>query len=198
MTLQNTPAFIDLPVFNVPGAKPATGQLRLFQTDGATLQVIDSDGNSALPSGGSPGGGDTAVQFNNAGAFDGDENSFAWDEATKSLTCENGGAETVIQFVAGAEQSMDITLDATQDPPVATFDNTETGGILDIHSDGDLTIISDSGVVHVQNNGSGELSFFGASGHAKPAITGSKGANAALTSLLSALAALGLVTDSTT
>ena len=41
-------------------------------------------------------------------------------------------------------------------------------------------------------------SFYGSAAVAKPTVTGSKGANAALTSLLSALATLGLVTDSTT
>jgi hypothetical protein len=46
--------------------------------------------------------------------------------------------------------------------------------------------------------GSGPLGFYGATPGAKPTITGSKGANAALTSLLSALATLGLLTDTTT
>ena len=43
----------------------------------------------------------------------------------------------------------------------------------------------------------GSIGFYGTTPGAKPTITGSKGANAALTSLLSALATLGLVTDST-
>ena len=42
------------------------------------------------------------------------------------------------------------------------------------------------------------LGFFGATAVAKPTVTGSKGGNAALGSLISALAGLGLVTDSTT
>lgn len=42
------------------------------------------------------------------------------------------------------------------------------------------------------------LSFFGATPIAKPTITGSRGGNAALTNLLTQLAALGLITDSTT
>ena len=44
----------------------------------------------------------------------------------------------------------------------------------------------------------GSVGFYGAGGGTKPTVTGSKGANAALTSLLSALAGLGLITDSTT
>lgn len=42
------------------------------------------------------------------------------------------------------------------------------------------------------------LGFFGTAPIAKPTVTGAKGGNAALTSLLTQLAALGLVTDSTT
>lgn len=41
-------------------------------------------------------------------------------------------------------------------------------------------------------------SFFGGTPIAKPTVTGAKGGNAALTSLLTQLAALGLITDSTT
>ncbi|MEU5111721.1 hypothetical protein AB0G64_09495 [Streptomyces longwoodensis] len=40
--------------------------------------------------------------------------------------------------------------------------------------------------------------FFGAAAAAKPTVTGAKGGNAALASLISALATLGLITDSTT
>ena len=42
------------------------------------------------------------------------------------------------------------------------------------------------------------LSFYGAAPTAKPTVAGSKGGNAALASLLTALATLGLITDSTT
>jgi hypothetical protein len=42
------------------------------------------------------------------------------------------------------------------------------------------------------------LGFFGAPVTAKPTVTGSRGGNAALASLLTALANLGLITDSTT
>ena len=42
------------------------------------------------------------------------------------------------------------------------------------------------------------MSFYGATPVAKPEVTGSRGANAALASLLTQLAALGLITDSTT
>ncbi len=41
------------------------------------------------------------------------------------------------------------------------------------------------------------IGFFGTPKIAKPTVTGSKGANAALTSLLTQLSNLGLITDST-
>lgn len=44
---------------------------------------------------------------------------------------------------------------------------------------------------------SGNTGFFGTAATTKPTVTGSKGANAALASLMTALAGLGLVTDST-
>lgn len=42
------------------------------------------------------------------------------------------------------------------------------------------------------------LGFYGAAAVAKPTVTGSRGGNAALASLLTALASMGLITDSTT
>lgn len=47
-------------------------------------------------------------------------------------------------------------------------------------------------------NSTGDIGFFGATAAAKPTITGSRGGNAALASLLTAGATLGLWTDSTT
>ena len=63
---------------------------------------------------------------------------------------------------------------------------------------GDKTGLLDSGGAAKFGWNATGLGFYGATPAAKPTITGSKGANAALTSLLSALATLGLVTDSTT
>ena len=52
-----------------------------------------------------------------------------------------------------------------------------------------------SGVIRLHPN---EIGFYGADPIVKPSVTGAKGGNAALTSLLSQLATLGLITDSTT
>lgn len=58
-----------------------------------------------------------------------------------------------------------------------------------------LTLVRKTGDVKFGNV---PLGFFGGSAASKQTVTGSKGANAALTSLLTALAAYGLITDSTT
>jgi len=51
---------------------------------------------------------------------------------------------------------------------------------------------------HMTFKSDGSVGFFGAGGVTRPTITGSRGANAALTSLLTSLSQLGLITDSTT
>jgi hypothetical protein len=53
-------------------------------------------------------------------------------------------------------------------------------------------------VKHTLDGAANQVGFFGASPASKPAVTGSRGGNAALASLITALATLGLVTDNTT
>jgi hypothetical protein len=69
-------------------------------------------------------------------------------------------------------------------------------GIL-IDDQGETQYSIKTGTGKVQFGG-GNIGFFGAAPGAKPTITGSKGGNAALASLLTQLAALGLLTDFTT
>jgi hypothetical protein len=68
--------------------------------------------------------------------------------------------------------------------------------ILNVASGGTVSI-NVAGVAVITLTGTG-IGFFGSSAAAKPTVSGSKGGNAALASLMTALAALGLVTDSTT
>ncbi len=46
-------------------------------------------------------------------------------------------------------------------------------------------------------NTTSKISFYGATSVVKPTVTGAKGANAALTSLIAALVAQGLIIDTT-
>jgi hypothetical protein len=69
--------------------------------------------------------------------------------------------------------------------------------MMKMNSNNDVAL-GNAGTIRV-NCTSSQLGFYGATPVAKPTVTGSKAANAALASLMSALAAsLGLVTDSTT
>ena len=67
--------------------------------------------------------------------------------------------------------------------------------VLDSIGTGSSVYIEDDGAVRFQTNSTG-LAFFGATPVAKPTVTGSRGGNAALASVLTALANLGLITDS--
>ncbi len=71
-----------------------------------------------------------------------------------------------------------------------------TGQYFQFNYDSDFLLFDGTNITfRVQPS---KIAFFGATPAAKPTVTGSKGANAALTSLLSALATLGLITDSST
>ena len=59
-----------------------------------------------------------------------------------------------------------------------------------------LLAFSTAGAERMRFGAAGETGFFGSAGTAKPTVTGSRGGNAALASLLTALAGLGLLTDS--
>jgi hypothetical protein len=144
-----------------------------------------------------PGGTPTSVQFQGSDeGFDGDGN-FTYDPSTISLVL-NGGATSSVNLDLGASQAMGLDMNASGSPPTVSLASMETGGTLFISSDGNMHLSSASGVVDVQQNGSGGLAFFGSAGHVKEVVTGSKAANAALASLIAALAAYGLITDSTT
>ncbi|HXI19350.1 MAG TPA: hypothetical protein VNM48_23535, partial [Chloroflexota bacterium] len=70
----------------------------------------------------------------------------------------------------------------------------DAGGVLRINHTADGNAF---GVTPIRI-GNGQLGFFGATQISKPAVTGSRGGNAALASFLTQMATLGLITDSTT
>lgn len=94
-----------------------------------------------------------------------------------------------VTFTAGVRASIPSKIDF-----YAGYDDAYVGN-------GPISFWTDSGPqLQVSESvfGTPELAFFGATLTAKPNVTGSKGGNAALASLITALATLGLVTDSTT
>lgn len=72
------------------------------------------------------------------------------------------------------------------------------GGNVFMKAAGTLALRTSGNTNVVQINGSsGALGFFNSAGTTKPAVSGSRGGNAALASLLTALANMGLITNST-
>lgn len=63
---------------------------------------------------------------------------------------------------------------------------------------GGLTVSTQFVAANILRADGDGLGFYGEDGKAKPTVSGSKGGNAALTSLISALATLGLISDTTT
>ena len=102
-----------------------------------------------------------------------------------------------------------IAADATNQHALQLTDSTHTnfyafdlptgsGGVLRIRCQSGGASCCDIGTNGSFRHLSTQLGFYGASTITKPAVTGSRGGNAALASLITALANLGLVTDSTT
>ena len=107
-----------------------------------------------------------------------------------------------------AENWTDTAQGTYQTWSVTATGGTVTAEAMRLQDSGILTIgaTAASGTAKLQVTGgtstdtlavSGNAGFFGTAATTKPTVTGSKGANAALTSLMTALAGLGLVVDST-
>jgi hypothetical protein len=87
------------------------------------------------------------------------------------------------------ETSMLVYADATYGAAIAGAGTTSDVTLLGRNGNVALTVNDTSGI---------RLGFYGTSPQGKPTVTGSRGANAALASLLTALANIGLLVDSST
>jgi hypothetical protein len=134
--------------------------------------------------------------------------------ASTDFGCRFAGAQTnskVVEILGASGQSAPLLtlmqLSSTSTPrnagvidatlPTAT-DASWTGRIVGYAGDYTSSNTGQREGWRVESDGTQPLlSFFGGSAVAKPTVTGSRGGNAAVQSLLSALAALGLITDST-
>lgn len=109
-------------------------------------------------------------------------------------TVSTGNALTM----AGAASGSDVAFTATGiDANIAVDVNAKGTGSVKLISNGITSVFATSTGAMIGNTGQ-SIGFYGATRVAKQTVTGAKGANAALTSLLTALAALGLITDSST
>lgn len=117
---------------------------------------------------------------------------FAGATYTDSSTAGSGTATNAVAYAFGrptfaaSNASVTMTNAATlyiENSPAAGSNATLTNKYALWVDDGDVRL-------------DGNIGFYGAAPAAKPTVTGSRGANAALASLLTALATLGLITDS--
>jgi hypothetical protein len=102
----------------------------------------------------------------------------------------NVRGQVPVQFLAGADTNKPVT--AANGPgqlAVVTVEGEADAGLS--------VLAKTTGIVNL-GSADNKLAFFGSGAAVKQAITGSRGGNAALASLLTALAAHGLITDSTT
>ena len=99
----------------------------------------------------------------------------------------NAGA-TTITLNAGGDTT--LILDSSTNPETITLDSDISGT--------KIFVGKSTGMVVLVGGPSASLGFFNATPITKPTVTGSKGGNVALASLITALANLGLLTDSTT
>lgn len=105
------------------------------------------------------------------------------------LDCEATGSDWMFSVFSGAN------FDGTQ----RTYLRLESGTTL-AHACGTwiFTDTADSGAVHTLDGTGNKLGFHGAASVAQQTVTGSRGGNAALASLLTKLATLGLIVDGST
>lgn len=157
---------------------PQQGKDIFFVDDSGTLKKIDPDGNiseiGALANVISLHPSDDSLPLRIQGGPDSYDNNGNLVEWYK----EDGSFLGSIQARGGAE-----------------FDLGDQS--LVIYDDSFNRMLNVGGNAVIICAASGTIGFFGSVGHTKPTVTGSKGGNAALGSLISALASLGLITDST-
>lgn len=149
--------------------------------------------------------GGAAMHFGALGAITW-QSTTRQDAGTADLQIWRHAAGALIQRVGTSAQQFLIsnTYTSATNYEAAVFDWQTTANTLrigtDVGSGGGssraLAIIT-GGTARINVGASGELGFFGATAIAKPTVTGAHGGNAALQSLIAAMANLGFITDST-
>lgn len=96
-----------------------------------------------------------------------------------------------IAFLTGATSSNSVAISGA----AVTVSALESGASLGLQADSSLSLSCNNGALNINSL---RVGFFGVTAISQPTITGAKAGNTALASLLTQLAALGLITDSTT
>jgi len=132
-----------------------------------------------------------------------DDTLWAWDEAEtdwKEIGDGGGGggvsgsgtANTVAKWSSSSALTDSLITDDG-----ATIKVGDNLNAVIVDTVGTINLVATAGIITVGGSGgSDQVGFFGSNGATKPTVSGSKGGNAALGSLISALSSLGLITDS--
>ena len=228
------------PKISTPPPAPK-GSLGLYFDLNGILTAIDDTGHTtSAGGGGSPGGADTEIQFNDGGDFGGNA-AFTFDKTGPAFGVELSGAASAAVIAAGSTGFVGIDFNSSiTDGASLTASETPSGGIfiqnaptddsgfvilghgpvaqspdqqLKVDSDGVTIILSNGKNVAMFGDGvtpssfvvgqtGDKILFFNTGAAPSPAVqqtvTGSKGGNAALASLITALTNYGLILDTTT
>lgn len=198
---------------NVNGPASATDNA-IARWDGSTGKLLQNSGATISDAGIFTLSG--AIYNINGGAgvpaytFASDTNTGMYRPSTDTLGFTCGGDDKVwilssntVQFRLASAETQSI-LNSVSDGSISFGADTggTAGGNIQLYGSTHASLantiqIRSGSTTRIQTNGTG-IGFFASSPVAKPTVTGSRGGNAALQSLLTALSNLGLVTDSTT
>lgn len=122
-----------------------------------------------------------------------------WVDKDFYLTGNNASVGGAIAIAGDVTNQRTLCMTGSDKANVYGFSlPTGSGGVLRFSCISGGNNVFDAGTDGSLRHLSAKLGFFGAATVTKPAVTGSRGGNAALASLITALANLGLITDSTT
>lgn len=169
----------------------------LCRQDPSSVGIVAPIGSMALKTDGSlftkTGAGATAWTAVLGGASGG----ISYDPVTQQLVFLTQLDDSFLDFeVANTAGDGGANLGLNATPPSASMSLSDGADNAQVHLDKAVGIdINTTKAIRLRP---ATLGFFDGVGIAKPTVSGSKGANAALASLMTALAAYGLVIDSTT
>lgn len=158
---------------------------------GSSVNAFSIDHATSTASGSAPGS-----NYQNVFVIDGNRRASFGQQAFGTFTSPISAKLSVVNAT-----STDVVLVARaasgQSANIFETRDSSNNALTTIATTGAITVRQNSGTIRIQTDGNG-IGFFGVTPVARPNVTGSRGGNAALASLLTSLANLGLITDSTT